>query len=265
MFLFFFSHTMNQHKSMRTLHNKIKQWCLGQPKHRACYLLDIACGRGGDIQKWHACGIRNVVGLDVNPEYVQEAKRRLAQLTSTQPHYETNDYKFYAVAETEDIPAFLVQKAIQHRFDTVTCHFAIHYFFESETKIRNLLSQVSKVLHTGGFFMCTAMNGNRVKSLGSDFKNTAMIVHNTETESDTVFGAPVEIHITGTLYFGECSFSREFLVCPETLIRLCGEYGLWLKQRTPFKDFQTVFSVRLDPDTRLCSELYESFVFEKQN
>lgn len=249
-----------QQKQLRWLHNRIKCWMLDQSKHEICNLLDIACGRGGDIQKWHARKIGTVVGLDVEACYVKEAKRRYAQLASTRG-FDTNDYRFFVVAESENVPEFLYNNRLQHRYDVVTCHFAIHYFFESEAKIRELLRQVSELLYTGGTFMCTAMNADRVRALGPEFRNDVMILENSDT--DAVFGAPVKIHLTGTLYFGECSFSSEYLVRSETLIALCSEYSLVKVSHIPFKAFQKQFETHLDANTAACSELYDCYIFER--
>lgn len=40
-------------------------------------LLDLACGRGGDIWKWIDAGILRVKGIDLSPDEIEEAEKRL--------------------------------------------------------------------------------------------------------------------------------------------------------------------------------------------
>jgi len=39
-------------------------------------LLDLACGRGGDIWKWIDAGIDYVKGVDLSPGEIEEAQKR---------------------------------------------------------------------------------------------------------------------------------------------------------------------------------------------
>lgn len=39
-------------------------------------LLDLACGRGGDIWKWIDAGIKRVKGVDLSPGEIVEARKR---------------------------------------------------------------------------------------------------------------------------------------------------------------------------------------------
>ena len=44
--------------------------------HGAGSLLDLACGRGGDIWKWIDAGITVVKGIDLSPGEIEEARKR---------------------------------------------------------------------------------------------------------------------------------------------------------------------------------------------
>ena len=43
-------------------------------------VLDLASGRGGDLNKWNDSGVRQVVGLDISKGECQEANQRFAQM-----------------------------------------------------------------------------------------------------------------------------------------------------------------------------------------
>ncbi len=45
-------------------------------------------------------------------------------------------------------------------FDLVSCQFALHYSFSSETKVRGMLANVSGRLKPGGVFLGTIPNAN---------------------------------------------------------------------------------------------------------
>ena len=43
-------------------------------------VLDLCCGRGGDLKKWKEAGIVHYVGMDYSPPLVQEAKKRYDEI-----------------------------------------------------------------------------------------------------------------------------------------------------------------------------------------
>ena len=56
------------------------------------------------------------------------------------------------------------------KFNAISCMFAIHYFFESETKLEQFLKNVSDNLKTDGLFFATFMDGASVESALSKSK-----------------------------------------------------------------------------------------------
>lgn len=50
-------------------------------------------------------------------------------------------------------------------FDVVSCQFAIHYFFESEKRLRSYLSNVTDRLEEGGCFIGTTIDSDRLVHL----------------------------------------------------------------------------------------------------
>jgi SAM-dependent methyltransferase len=53
-------------------------------------------------------------------------------------------------------------------FDLATCMFAIHYFFESEKKLRGFCKNVADVLKPGGFFVGVCPDGDTVEAILDD-------------------------------------------------------------------------------------------------
>lgn len=74
-------------------------------------------------------------------------------------------------------------------FDAISCMFAIHYFFESDTKLDGFLSNVSQNLKKDGVFFCTFMNGNRVENELN--KNGGDVIEGIKLQTNTDKGMPV--------------------------------------------------------------------------
>lgn len=68
---------------LKQYHNSIKRELInafsGGP---GSSLLDLACGRGGDVWKWMDAGLRYVLGVDLSPGEVAEAARRFEEARS---------------------------------------------------------------------------------------------------------------------------------------------------------------------------------------
>jgi len=68
----------------------------------------------------------------------------------------------------------LVGKA-KDKFNAVSCMYAIHYFFENETKLNQFLSNVSDNLQKDGLFFTTFMDGASVEARLSKKKKSGLI------------------------------------------------------------------------------------------
>ncbi len=99
-----------------------------QPKMRA---LDVATGAGHTALAL-ASAVREVVGIDITPEMLDEARALARERSVTNVTFQEGD------AEALPFP--------DHSFDMVTCRRAPHHF----TDIPAFLSEVSRVLGSGG-------------------------------------------------------------------------------------------------------------------
>lgn len=121
-------------------------------------LLDLAVGRGGDINKWFVNKIKYVVGFDIDNDSIMEANKRYKDMKI--PY----NYKFYEMDLSQDKNITKVKDIIGNNlFDIVSCQFAIHYFFKNESTLHTILEITSSNLKTGGLFIGTTMNGDLIK------------------------------------------------------------------------------------------------------
>jgi hypothetical protein len=107
---------------MRRFHNNVKRELYDKYTREINKLLDLACGKGGDLDKWVSNNIKSVVGYDINERSILEAQRRV------------NEYKYSINTKVDVNVRDLSRNVIDGNkdCDVVTSMFAFHYFFETE-------------------------------------------------------------------------------------------------------------------------------------
>lgn len=163
-------------------------------------ILDLACGKGGDLGKWvlHSRGIRNYVGVDVARGSLRDAALRARKMRAKLPR------ATFTVADLgSDVPGRLRNKSsssssqqqqkmqplwtwsLQQEpahttaephfervrgggisqddtFDVVSIQFAIHYMFSSRARARRFFQTVSELLEIGGNLIATTIDARIV-------------------------------------------------------------------------------------------------------
>jgi mRNA (guanine-N7-)-methyltransferase len=224
---------------IKRYHNSVKRKLIQTFAKNVPRLLDIACGRGGDISKWNAAGVGHVTGIDISSKEVEEARSR----------YENFKSPTTATTCTFEIGSGTTWRGPE-KYDVVTCMFAIHYFFDSEKTVDDFFKTVSHHLKPEGYFIGTFPNAHRVLELSkAGIKNHPWI--RIESLGQTSYRCTLR----DTIVDGEGSV--EYLVYPEILERTANAHGLVLFKN--FKDFQPPYP----PPMADASTLYSSFVFRK--
>lgn len=246
---------------LQRFHNEAKRALLAEHAEGAVRLLDLACGRGGDIHKWRALGIRHVVGLDVSKESVDEARERF---TKTRDGHSPLTCAFHQADVREGWRG-------DRPFDAVTCMFALHYFFESEAAAHAIMRTISHNLRPGGVFLGIVPDGRAVMECikHGPFDNGVMRVTALWQGPPACFGSAYTCAITDTVT--EASTVPEYLVFDSVLTPLAAAYGLEpVPVRSPL--FERVPGAaafhRLRPPygepRSTCTEMYAAFAFRKQ-
>ena len=62
-------------EEIRRNHNDAKRSLIQSVAHKGYCILDVGCGFGGDLQKWHKCGV-NINMCDPEPSALLEARSR---------------------------------------------------------------------------------------------------------------------------------------------------------------------------------------------
>jgi len=144
----------------------------GRSSGKNLLVLDIGCGKGGDLNKWQAAPqpIELYVGLDPADVSIEQARGRYHEMATgrgrggrqRRPPARIFEGRFHVKdcygESIEDIDiiqqvGFDPSPMNRRGFDVVTMMFSMHYSFENETNARNMLRNVAGALGKGGRFI----------------------------------------------------------------------------------------------------------------
>jgi len=303
--------------SMRDLHNFIKRVLiinitnlyLSQHRGEQLALLDISCGRGGDLQKWNAAHIKNVFGFDkshesifsINPmnQGLEQRYLNSKKQIQTNVEFDVGDAIQPSVELINRIGMFMEKHKLINKnkpelsgFQLMSCQFALHYFFQSEQALRNMLGMFSQFLRRGGYFIGTCVDGKRItellgKSTTFDSQLLSVTKKFKAVNPTKAFGNQYTFSIKDTVdqgnYFNTLGESTEYLVFMDKFINLAKEYNLepvflnifepiesnvYTNTYGKFVSFEEIYKLNvwnktLNKDELLINNLYTTFVFIK--
>lgn len=183
--------------SMRPMMDFHNQWVKDRTllktfRGHARSLLDLGCGKGGDMHKWKHAGFTTVLGIDLyednltNPLDGAYARLRQSNLNPATHTYvftqmdvsqpidgrrieATSNDDFRTLSKIlwsiQPAPSSVLRKyegLATSGFDVVSCQFAVHYFFKTAETLKTFASNVAKHLVPGGYFVGTCLDGFHV-------------------------------------------------------------------------------------------------------
>ncbi|TKA76785.1 hypothetical protein B0A55_05840 [Friedmanniomyces simplex] len=191
--------TDSQIKGLRSLNNWIKSTLIqkfsrpdGPLPPNGLTVLDMACGKGGDLGKWEKAPVMPAlyVGCDIAEVSVSQAKERYAEtLRKNNGRHRRKQMPMQAEFYVQDtfgrslggIPIVnqvgfnpnagpggsrIIQGGMMTGgFDVVSMMFALHYSFESETLARGMLGNVAGALKKGGRFIGVMPNSDVISGM----------------------------------------------------------------------------------------------------
>ena len=196
-------------KEMNSFHNYyVKNLYLYNRFRGKKSLFEIACGKAGDIHKWSKANYKLCIGTDISKDniynvkdgawkrYIQGVKKgsidtekqKMLFLTldgtkewNKQYINSIDDEKSQRFAkilfglinksdfEKDETSLLKFYNKINRKFNLVSCQFAIHYMFENQTTLDNIVKNIDMVLKEGGYFFGTCLDGYLVNE---KLKNT---------------------------------------------------------------------------------------------
>lgn len=209
---------------LKRFHNKIKRLLIRRFGFRCQRLLDMCCGRGGDINKWVEAEVRYVRGIDLSPGEIQEAAKRYRELPSSK--------RQRTICEFEDSDGLgLRPLEVAEPYDVATCMFALHYFCVKPDALKMFMSNVSRALKIGGHFIATFPDGKEILKCLRDGDTLDMPLFKLNKMwrgRPQCFGSAFTFAITDTVTHGEdqTAGSFEYLVFFTVLTQIASEYHL---------------------------------------
>ncbi|XP_014471732.1 PREDICTED: mRNA cap guanine-N7 methyltransferase isoform X2 [Dinoponera quadriceps] len=235
---------------MRNFNNWIKSMLINeyiskvrQNKNHGASLrvLDMCCGKGGDLFKWKKTNITHLICADIAEVSLEQCQQRYNDMSSRSP----NDRGFAPIYTAEFITADCTKVRLREKYkdpsmqlDFVSCQFAFHYSFESLSQAECMLRNASETLRPGGYFVGTIPDAYDLVSRwqqcdGNKFGNDVYSIEFLcDKERPPLFGAKYNFHLEGVV---DCP---EFLVHLPTLRKLALKNGLEL---VSFERFDTFY------------------------
>ena len=212
-------------------------------------ILDIGCGRGGDILKMYHARVGEYVGFDVDFEGIYSSSDGAI---SRYNHLKTKFPDFGKVTFLQADGGVLLNAEEQNKslsnisnenknklektftkdrkFDIISSQFVIHYLFGTKNSINNLVENIKQYLSNNGYVLLTLFDANLVNdSLKTNNKYTSYYTNEDGKREilyeivkkydklDKTVGNPIDVHMSWINDEGK--FIEEFLVDQELLIK----------------------------------------------
>jgi SAM-dependent methyltransferase len=144
-------------------------------------VLDIGCGRGGDIQKMYHSRVGDYVGIDPDFEglysSIDSAVTRYQEFKKQYPDFgkmtfiqadggilldSESQLKVFPNLSKDNISAIDKIFTKDKQFDIINSMFAIHYLFKDNTSISNLIHNIKSFLKKDGYILLTLFDPDRI-------------------------------------------------------------------------------------------------------
>ncbi|XP_031838554.1 RNA guanine-7 methyltransferase [Nomia melanderi] len=203
-------------------------------------VLDICCGKGGDLIKWMKVNVTHVVCADLAQTSIEQCQQRYNDMFNRNSNKRGFDPIFTAEFIAADCTKVRLREKYKDpsiQFDLVSCQFALHYSFETLQQAECMMRNVSECLKPGGYFIGTIPDTYDLvsrwqKSDGNKIENEVYSIEFLcDKKMPPLFGAKYNFHLEGVV---NCP---EFLVHIPTLCKLASKYCLELVKFERFDNY----------------------------
>jgi len=225
-------------------------------KARKKNVLDLGCGRGGDIMRMYHSRVNEFVGID--PDY----EGLFGVLDSSTVRYQNNFKKYpdftkmffihadpsvslTVESQEKKFPSMNSdnKKKINYyfgkdkKYDIINCQFAIHYIFDSQASINNLSNTVKHFLKLDGYLLCTTFDSKQVLNLLNGKQSYTSYYTDDNGQRSKFFeivkkfdgdikdepGNSIDVHMSWVSQEGK--FLTEYLITPKLMIKTMEKAG----------------------------------------
>ena len=240
-------------------------------------ILELCCGKGGDLDKYFMNQIKLFVGADIARESLANAMERLKKIKNEKYN---NNLKIKCIFIKDDLSSpqnhFLEKIDKKYYFDLVSCQFALHYHFENEKRINTFLKNASERLCEGGYFIGTIIEDNviikrlrnRKNILDNKYINEKLTFGNeyysvkfyqkhfniNDGPYGIKYGFYLEDSIDNRDDEGNIKYVEEYLIVFKEFEELCKKYGLYLVEKKNFTKFYEDY-IKIDQYKKLSNKM----------
>jgi SAM-dependent methyltransferase len=246
--------------NMRRYHNAVKRDLYNKYTLNINKLLDLACGKGGDLDKWISNNIKNVIGYDIDEKSIMEAKRRI------------NKREDEDVTKVDVYVKDLSKDIIEGNkdCDVITSMFAFHYFFKSLDTFNVIMKSIDNNLKIGGYFIGTIFDGESVIKV---LKNGDYILKDAKTQDikfmikgygeskeNDLFGNRINVYLKDTVLDKPMD---EYIVDFDKFVDIMKKRGYELIETKMFNELNLYGKDKLNDIELSVSNLNRFFVFKR--
>eukprot|EP00866_Antonospora_locustae_P002451 jgi/Antlo1/2451/1617 len=233
--------------NIRKMNNFIKSMLINEHVPENSTILDVGCGKGGDLKKFAARRIRRYYGLDISKNSIDNAKKR----------YQSSYFKFQAEFLVRDTYNSLFH--IGTKFDVISIQFSLHYAFMSMNTLRTTLQNIKNHLSSNGKVIASVPNSEvllrRYKKYGNKYGNNFYSVNFVmpyEQIQSISCKLGIEYMFTLSNSLDNCI---EYLVDMNALNEECNSTGLKIVEYT---DFLTYFNRNVKKNIFLYNKMIQN-------
>ncbi|BEJ14265.1 hypothetical protein CspHIS471_0400320 [Cutaneotrichosporon sp. HIS471] len=272
---------------LKKFNNWVKSVLIGKftPRRRGggARVLDIGCGKGGDLNKWKQARIALYVGMDIAETSINQARERWQTMRGNRFEAFFAAHDCYTNPIHEALPP---QYTMRDLYDSISMQFCMHYAFETPAKARMMMDNVTRYLKAGGLFIGTIPNSalllSRLDEQPDDeltFGNSCYQITFAERHHQGIYGREYRFYLEDAV-----EDVPEYIVDWDNFVALAREYGLELVYQKTFNDIlQEEQTSRefgpllgkmgvinengesaMDADQWEAANLYMAFAFEKR-
>lgn len=260
-------------KEMRSFNNFVKNNMIQTYCKDKKSVLDIGCGRGGDINKFFNANVSEYVGIDIDANGLfiisDSAVSRYNNLRSTHKHapkmtFIQADAKipFDSAAQKLAIPT-MTSRNMENidtylsgkKFDIINCQFTLHYYLSDPVSWNNFMSNIKNHLSEHGYILITCFDG-KLLSDALKSKNKITITYTDSNGNKISFADIIKIYddldaknnsvglaidLYNSLINSSGTYLREYLVMPDYLQKEFNTIGLELTETDSFMGLFNVY------------------------
>ena len=265
--------------NLRKFHNYIKRHLIvsNSKDINAKYLLDIACGRGGDMQKWKEANLKYIFAFDSHKESIvnKSSDGAIYRLKELLRYTKMPFIKFHNLNILDKDILTTINKLEKYNnlnknklnnfnglYDIVSCQFAFHYFSKNNDSLNHVFNTISNKLKPGGLFIGTATDGDKIKKiLALGDVDIPLLTLLNVNESDYIFNIKTNKNIRKT-YFELQGESLEHYLLKKNFTEIALKHDLEVIE---IKSFNEWYDKKFNLNTyeMVISFLNFSFIFKK--